>query len=464
MKRLLIIATIISVSLSTTAAFGAKEGLTAKTEKNRALQRSKVHGKQRYNLWLQYQFTPGMETYSTITGTFSDPAQTTLHGYQYTLAVGLSKDPGLDWSDLSRVVMTPPSPVNSQSNIASCYTGTDIDPFTNKETRYVDFFCDAGAFLPATPPSGTYTIRAPRSAGTGTHTLRFENVNFQSIDPDLYSVFVPSVKLTRGIDGFITRIDWTWWKKDNTGAWINALDSEIAAAVDAIILEIGSANSTESVSIDASTIKAASGSIVPPAQTFTPARFSFFSFDKARYGYVSHWLETARSISMITPYVNSSDIATINEAFSSDASAPWGFAHNGVDFPPTADLKPFRSASSGIVEEVHLWQNDFSLNWQVNITIRYDSTYSVVYVFEPFSQDPAVGQTQLNNIKVSLGQVLSQGDIIGNLYGAGSGVHVHFGLMKNDTAICPEPYFTSEARTSILDLIHQDHPTWNMCY
>src|SRR3989304_6867904 len=117
MKRLLIIATIISVSLSTTAAFGAKEGLTAKTEKNRALQRSKVHGKQRYNLWLQYQFTPGMETFSTITGTYSDPAQTTLHGYQYSLSVEPPESGGLDWSDLSKVIMTSPLPVNSRSSI-----------------------------------------------------------------------------------------------------------------------------------------------------------------------------------------------------------------------------------------------------------------------------------------------------------------------------------------------------------
>ena len=423
-----------------------------------------VNANQPYNLSLQYQFTPGMETFSAITGTFSDPAQTTLHGYQYSLSVETPESEGQDWSDLSRIVMTSPLPINSQSSIASCYTGTGTDPFTGKDTRYVDFYCGAGAFLPDTPPSGTYTISVPRSDGTGTRTLRFENVNTHSIDPELYGVFVPSVKLTKDIDGFITRIDWTWWKKDSTGEWVTALDSEITAALDVIILEIGSVNSTETMSIDVSTMKSASGSIVPPAQTFTPARFSFISFDTARYGYIFDWLETARSISMITPYVNSSDTAFINEAFSSDATAPWGFMHNGIDFFTTANLKPFWSASSGIVEEVRLWQNDISLNWQVNVTIRCDSSYSLVYVFEPMSGFAADGQAQLNNISVVEGQVLSKGDSIGNLFIAGSGTHVHFGFSKNYTAICPEPYFTSGARTSILNLIHKDHPTWNMCY
>lgn len=41
---------------------------------------------------------------------------------------------------------------------------------------------------------------------------------------------------------------------------------------------------------------------------------------------------TTTDISMITPYKNSSDMASINEAFSSTASAPWGFAHDGIDF------------------------------------------------------------------------------------------------------------------------------------
>ena len=50
---------------------------------------------QSYNLCLQYQFTPGMETFSTITGTYSDPAQTTFHGYQYSLSVEPPESGGL---------------------------------------------------------------------------------------------------------------------------------------------------------------------------------------------------------------------------------------------------------------------------------------------------------------------------------------------------------------------------------
>ena len=168
--------------------------------------------------------------------------------------------------------------------------------------------------------------------------------------------------------------------------------------------------------------------------------------------------------SMITPYKNASDIASINEAFSASANAPWGFAHNGIDFFPTGDIKPFQAVFSGVVTKVKLWQNDKTSNWQVNVTLEFNSSFSAEYFFESFSQNMADGQTQLSNILVSVGQSVSQGDIIGKLYTAGSGSHVHFGLMKDGDAINPEPYFTQDAKNSILEILHRTYPGANMGY
>lgn len=174
---------------------------------------------------------------------------------------------------------------------------------------------------------------------------------------------------------------------------------------------------------------------------------------------------TDGDISMITPYKNFSDMASINEAFSSTAgaaSSPWGFAHDGIDFFPNGDLKPFQAVSSGVVEIVNLWQN--GSNWQVNVRIKHNSTYSVEYSFEPFSTLQPEGNTQLANILVSVGQNVTQGYVIGNLHTVGGAAHVHFGLYKSGVAICPEPYFTPDARTSILNLLHVVWQNANMCY
>ncbi|MHA2217875.1 MAG: M23 family metallopeptidase [Candidatus Hodarchaeales archaeon] len=151
---------------------------------------------------------------------------------------------------------------------------------------------------------------------------------------------------------------------------------------------------------------------------------------------------------MITPYVSSSDIRSI-WLFNNDS-------HRGIDFQPSGNLIPFRAVSSGVIESIELMQLESTSNWQVEVEIKYNSTYSAFYAFEPMTADQADGEIQLTNILFSVGQDVSQGDIIGYLYSAGEGAHVHFGLFKyipngGDPTICPEPYFTPEARDSLLN-------------
>lgn len=169
-------------------------------------------------------------------------------------------------------------------------------------------------------------------------------------------------------------------------------------------------------------------------------------------------------ISMITPYFRQSDMASINEAFSISNASPWGFEHRGIDFFPNGNLRPFRAVSSGVIDHVQLWQLESTLNWQVSILLIYNDTYAVNYAFEPMTPSQADGQVQLDNIRVTVNQTVSQGDTIGFLYTAGNGAHVDFGLLQNWEGICPEPYFTPEARLSILSLIHVVWPGAEMCY
>ena len=172
---------------------------------------------------------------------------------------------------------------------------------------------------------------------------------------------------------------------------------------------------------------------------------------------------------MIAPFANMSDMEPIREAYSEDESAPWGFIHQGIDFFPIRNLVPFQAASSGIVQVVDLWQLETTGNWQVNLLLRYNSTFSLSYAFEPMTGNPGDGQTQADYIRVTEGQEVSQGDTLGLLFAAGNGAHVDFGLLMNDPdsgllAVCPEPYFTQAARDSILTLIRRAWSGAEMCY
>ena len=168
-------------------------------------------------------------------------------------------------------------------------------------------------------------------------------------------------------------------------------------------------------------------------------------------------------ISMVTPYVNETDYSC-HQGFSSTSSSPWRRAHDGIDFWATGDLKPFQAVCSGVVDWVDLWKNPLNQMWQVNVMIIFNSIYSVEYAFEPATTVQSDGALQRDNISVSENQTVSQGDIIGYLHNANADSHVHFALLESWVSICPEPYFTPEARDSILRLIHKDHPGWDMCY
>ena len=164
------------------------------------------------------------------------------------------------------------------------------------------------------------------------------------------------------------------------------------------------------------------------------------------------------SVRLVAPYVNEADMREVNDYFNAQYSEePWGRIHDGLDFDPGGNLKPFQAACAGRVKKLYKFDD------QVMLLIDCNSTYTVGYNFE--SQAPNTGQAQFDNILVSEGQLVAQGEVVGNLYSAENpeDAHVHFTLYKNAVPICPEPYFTQTARDSILNLIAVVHQEVIMC-
>jgi murein DD-endopeptidase MepM/ murein hydrolase activator NlpD len=165
-----------------------------------------------------------------------------------------------------------------------------------------------------------------------------------------------------------------------------------------------------------------------------------------------------QSFSLVTPYVNESDMREINDFFNAQYDTiPWGRIHDGLDFYPNGNLRPFQAACSGRVKKIYVFDN------QVTLIIRCDATYSIDYNFE--TQAPNTGQIQLDQTLVTEGQLVEQGEVIGYLYSAENPekAHVHFTLYKNSVPICPEPFFIQSAADSILNLIAVVHQDVVMC-
>lgn len=174
-------------------------------------------------------------------------------------------------------------------------------------------------------------------------------------------------------------------------------------------------------------------------------------------------ITVSEELSMITPYLAESDISWVPEAYSDSENSPWGFVHGGVDFVIDSGSIPVQAVSDGTVSNIEIAKEETQMGWHVGYCIAYGE-YSVCYNLETFSQDDAIGDLQTQNIFITEGQIVKQGDIIANLIYGGSGAHIDFGVGHGGTRVCPEPFFTEEARESVMRLITQSNSEWVMCY
>jgi len=222
--------------------------------------------------------------------------------------------------------------------------------------------------------------------------------------------------------------------------------------------------------IDCSETYAKNTRVVLSAQPYTGSVFTGWSGDCGGTGPCSIKLKTDTTVtanfmhieppplSLVTPYVNESDMREINDFFNAQYDTlPWGRIHDGLDIDPDGNLKPFQSACSGRVKKIYVFDE------QVTLIIDCDATYSVDYNFE--TQAPDTGQIQLDHILVTEGQLVAQEEVIGYLYSAENPdrAHVHFTLYENAVPICPAPFFTPAAHDSILNLVAVVHQDVVMC-
>ena len=173
-------------------------------------------------------------------------------------------------------------------------------------------------------------------------------------------------------------------------------------------------------------------------------------------------------ITMITPYVDAGAVSAITGGFSTTTDCPWERIHDGIDIAPVNNLMPFQAVADGRVFGIEKFLNEINGYWQVNVRVRYNSVFNVEYAFEPMSPLEAHGNQQLALIEkfIHVGKEVIRGEILGELLSSQSdAAHVHFSLRNYDESICPEPYFTSDAQESILNLLHVWWPTADrICY
>jgi murein DD-endopeptidase MepM/ murein hydrolase activator NlpD len=190
----------------------------------------------------------------------------------------------------------------------------------------------------------------------------------------------------------------------------------------------------------------------------------------------------------VVPYSSEAEMAKITAGFSSQNSiSPWDYVNDGIDIYPQGDLAGVQAACSGTVDAIQMQQRATDDTWQVEVSIACDEyvvdpddggyfiPLTTKYAFNTMSMNTQAGQDQLDNITITLGDTVAQGDAIGHLKMFNESSHLHYGLWQfgqtkfqvygvSGIPICPEAQFTAQAKASILNLLHVTWPNAQICY
>ncbi|MFX1483548.1 MAG: M23 family metallopeptidase [Promethearchaeota archaeon] len=164
-------------------------------------------------------------------------------------------------------------------------------------------------------------------------------------------------------------------------------------------------------------------------------------------------------------YSNRSDITSFNEGYSESNNCPWGFIHNGVDYFFANDSNVI-AAAPGIVETIDLndWGPEAAHRYTINVGIRFNSTVTVMYAFEPWTNSTLDQDQQLSMFSFEVGTWIARGNIIAEFLKSGDGAHIHFGVVQDGVWRDPTQYMSTDGYNELLGLIHDYHPTWEVSY
>ncbi len=164
-------------------------------------------------------------------------------------------------------------------------------------------------------------------------------------------------------------------------------------------------------------------------------------------------------------YADRDDIYAFNEGYSESEDCPWAFVHNGIDYF-FRNGSPVLAAAPGLVVSITTPDRGAGQEnrYHVTVQVRFNASIVLLYNFEPWTDDPDSAYRQLRLLNVAVGDWVERGERIATFLYLASGAHIHFGVIKDSTAVCPRPFFSQGAYSELMGLVHTYHPDWELCY
>ncbi len=128
--------------------------------------------------------------------------------------------------------------------------------------------------------------------------------------------------------------------------------------------------------------------------------------------------------------------------------------HNGIDFIINSTVNILASCNMTVNDKGLTYNEDYGF-WAAGVSFDINDAFELLIGFENFNTSETAGQLQLDALDIEIGQVVTQGELIGQLLYLSPGTHIHYSLQKNGVAVCPYLFFSPEAK-AIFDVLWDD--------
>ena len=172
------------------------------------------------------------------------------------------------------------------------------------------------------------------------------------------------------------------------------------------------------------------------------------------------WNPAYGTPSLDFPFENPNDIIRL-AAYNTPDWGEVGLHHTGIDLVIENDSKII-SPCYGTVSRISSSINPYKGHIMISIHIVINFGWSVMLVFEPYSNDTDFHEVQLSLINVEVGMKLEPSNEIGTLLNGGEYPHIHFTLNKNTNDVCPYEYSSTTAQAIFDEVAERTNST--ICY
>ncbi|HUT80770.1 MAG TPA: hypothetical protein VMZ29_06150 [Candidatus Bathyarchaeia archaeon] len=162
------------------------------------------------------------------------------------------------------------------------------------------------------------------------------------------------------------------------------------------------------------------------------------------------------------PFETSTDIVRLRGYNLIEDGGSYKDHHSGIDLEISINSTKVISPCTGTVGLITSSVNKNKGHIMISINIRINLVWSIMLVFEPYSNSTEFHEYQMSLLKVKFGQKIEVGEEVGILLIGGEFPHIHYTVNRYFSDVCPYEYSSTSAQAYFDEIAIRSNST--ICY